>query len=190
LGTLMNENEEQEILDLLQRGLVALFDALDGVTTGLAQRLPSPEKWSIQQCVEHAALSEDFLFSRIQAAKQAETPLLNPEREARIRARGTDRSKPAKAPEVARPQGRFPTLPEALEHVSASRKRTIEFVKTNIQTNLRARITTVPPFGIVSCYETLLLMAEHLLRHTLQIQEVKELLFNPSEQTRRSFTAM
>ena len=169
----MTEQEELGILDSLEKGPVALLEALSGVTGELAQRTPGPEKWSILECVEHVALSEDYLFSRILAADQADSPLLDEAREARIVARGVDRSRPAKAPEVACPRGTFLTLQDAVQHLLASRERTVQFTRDHAREDLRCRITSVPPFGAVNCYEVLLLMAAHLFRHAKQMDEIK-----------------
>jgi hypothetical protein len=124
------------------------------------------------------ALSEDYLFSRILAANQADSPLLDEAREARFVARGADRSRPAKAPEVACPRGTFSTLQDAIQHLIASRERTVQFAKDHAREDLHAWITSVPPFGAVNCYEVLLLMAAHLFRHAKQIDEIKA-LFKP-----------
>ena len=128
------------------------------------------------ECIEHVALSEDYLFSQILAAKSADAPLVNAQREAQIVARGTDRSRPAVAPEMVRPRGAFSGLPEAVQHFQASRARTIQFVKDNSQEDLRSRLTSFPPFGTINCHETLLLIAAHPLRHAMQIAEIKAAL--------------
>jgi hypothetical protein len=169
----MTEQEELGVIDSLEKGPVALLQALSGVTEDLSQRAPGPEKWSILECVEHVALSEDYLFSRILAADRADSPLLDEAREARIVARGVDRSRPAKAPEVACPRGTFATLQDAIEHFLAIRVRTLQFARDHARDDLRCRITSAPPFGAVNSYEVLLLMAAHLFRHAKQIEEIK-----------------
>jgi hypothetical protein len=175
----MTDQEKLGIVDSLERGPVALLEALSGVTGELAQRIPGPEKWSILECVEHVALSEDYLFSRILAANQVDSPLVDEAREARIVARGVDRSKPAKAPEVAFPRGTFLTLQDAVQPLLTSRQQTVQFAKDHAREDLRCRITSVPPFGAVNCHEVLLLMAAHLFRHAMQIYEIKAVFKRP-----------
>ena len=172
----MTEQEELGVLDSLEKGPVALLEALSGVTAELGSRPPGPGKWSILECVEHVALSEDFLFSRILAADQADSPLVDEAREARIVARGVDRSRPAKAPEVACPRGTFSTLQDAVQHLLASRAQNLQFAREHAREDLRCRIASVPPFGAVNSYEVLLLMAAHLFRHAKQIEEIKAAL--------------
>jgi hypothetical protein len=174
----MIEQEGLDILGSLEKGPVALLDALSSVTDELAQRIPGPGRWSVLECTEHVALSEDYLFSRILVANQADSPLLDEAREARFVARGADRSRPAKAPDVACPRGTFSTLQNAIQHILASRERTVQFARDHAREDLRSLITSVPPFGAVNCYEVLLLMAAHMLRHAKQVDEITA-LFKP-----------
>jgi len=172
----MTEHEGLEILDSLERGPGVLLDALQGVTGELAERVPGPEKWSILQCVEHMALSEEYLVSRLLAAEQVSAPLVDREREAKLIARATDPSKPAKAPEPAAPRGTFATLQEALQNLLSSRRRAVQFAQDHVQEDLRCWITSCLPFGKVNCQEVLLLTAAHMVRHAKQIEEIKALL--------------
>ena len=103
-----------EILNALRRGQQVFLAALDGITEDLAAKRPGPECWSALECVEHVAVSEDFLLSRIIQAEHADAPLINKPREAGILARGADRTRPAVSPEAVRPTGRFANLSDAV----------------------------------------------------------------------------
>jgi hypothetical protein len=168
----MDATEKQQMLALLEQGRESLLGALDGVNGEFAVRLPGPGKWSILGCVEHLAISEDYLFAQIDAAIPSETPLISPLREARMLERGTDRSWRIESPEQGHPQGRFPTLPAALEHFLESRRRTIDFVEANHE-DLRSRMTWHPILGTANSYEMLLSIGVHCLRHVKQIEEIK-----------------
>jgi hypothetical protein len=168
--------EEEEMIASLERGPVALSEALHGVSVELALRSPSPGKWSILECVEHLALSEAYLFSGIQAAQVAASPLIDAEREARFKARGVDRSRRAESPQMVRPRGSFPTLADALQALQKDRQRTVQFVKDHAGEDLRSRVTSIPPFGSLNCHDVLLLMAAHMVRHAIQIEEIKAAL--------------
>jgi hypothetical protein len=61
-----------EILQLLQIGREALQAALDGVDEQLAVCSPGPGRWSILECVEHLAVAEEFLFSRLTKASRSD----------------------------------------------------------------------------------------------------------------------
>ena len=157
----------------LESGRRVLLDTLNGVTEDVAARTP-PGKWSILECVEHLAVSEDYLFSQIGASHSSPVPVVNEKRENLIVARGMDRTKPVSSPEVGRPAGRFSTLAEAVRSFLATRERTLRFVE-NCGEDLRSKLTTHPIIGSVNCYETLLMIAVHPKRHAEQIKELKKL---------------
>jgi hypothetical protein len=169
----MTEEETQATLDSLQQGASALQAALTGVGEAMAQRVPGPGRWSILQCVEHIALTEDFLFASIVSANAATTPLVNTDREARIATRGADRSRHVEAPEGVRPRGSFHSTDQALRHFLDCREMTLEYVDAHSTEDLRCLVTSHPLFGAMNVYEVLLLMAVHVQRHVSQTQEIK-----------------
>ena len=168
----MEPDEKREMLALLEGGRQALASAVAGVTEETAVRIPGPDRWSILQCVEHVAVTEDYLFGRLAAATEGER-MVNSKREAAIKARGADRAKRIQAPAQVEPTGRFATLADALTHVHNTRMRTVQFVE-NSAADLRSQNTTHPILGTVNCYETLLIIAAHPKRHAEQIQQAKE----------------
>jgi hypothetical protein len=168
--SIMNESERQQILDSLGKGSTALFEALQDVSAKSAVRIPGPGRWSILQCVEHVAVSEDHLFSMIIESRRT-APVINGQREAWIVANGADRSRRTESPADCQPTGRFATIQEAVSHFQASRVRTIRFVLSNNE-DLRSRIASHPIVGTVNCLEVLLLMAVHPQRHARQIVEI------------------
>lgn len=168
----MHAREKIETLDALRRSRQSFLDALKGVTEDFAARSPGANRWSVLQCAEHVAVSEDYLFSLIMQAKDAEEPVVNESREALILARGADRSRPGVSPEAVRPTGRFSTLADAVQHFLVSRDETIRFVGSCAE-NLRSKLTTHPLLGPVNCHEVLLLMVAHPERHAKQIDEVR-----------------
>jgi len=171
----MEADEKQSVLAELASGQEVLLSALREITGDAAVRRPAPDRWSVLECVEHLVVSEDYLFSQMVASHHSDRPIVNDRREALILSRGLDRTVKVPSPEVGRPTGRFSTLAEATERFLASRKRTIDFVE-GCDDDLRSKLTTHPIVGIVSCYETLLMMAVHPRRHALQVEEIKAAL--------------
>jgi hypothetical protein len=171
----VNESEKQQMLARLDEGCRVLLESLRGVSAEAALRSPAPGRWTILECVEHLALSEDYLLSQIACAEHRESSAIPPQREALIVERAVDRTRRFEAPEVARRTGRFATLSAAVEYFLASRERTVGFVETN-EDDLRLKITTHPLIGVANCQEVLLTMAMHPLRHAQQIEEIKAAL--------------
>ncbi len=168
----MDERERQEILALLEQGREALPAAVEGVTDAMARRIPGEGRWSILGCAEHIAVSEDYMFAQMEVATRPETPLVNREREAKMLARGTDRSRKMESPPEGHPAGRFPTLEAAMAQFLESRERTIAFVK-GCDEDLRAKVTWHPILKECNAQEMLLSIGLHALRHAKQIEEIK-----------------
>ena len=155
-----------------------MLDVLNGVTEDTAARHPAPGRWSILDCVEHVIFAEDYLLAQIMTATHLDAPLRNEKRETAIPARGLDRSRVIECPDLAKPSGRFPTIRDALQQFLASRMSTMSFVES-CTADLRSQSIPHPLFGDVSCYEALLMIAVHSLRHTKQIEECREALLLP-----------
>ena len=170
----MDTNEKRDIIDNLQAGRQTLMHALHGITEEDAHRKPNAGSWSVLECMEHIAIAEEYMFGLITSASMIEHPLVNKGREALIRKRGSDRSRKVEAPDIAKPGGRFCSLNDATQHFLASRRRTVEFVET-CNTDLRAMLTTHPVAGQVNCYEMLLIISAHPIRHAGQIVELRNL---------------
>ena len=168
----MNADEKGKLLADLERGKQALLDCLAGLTEQAAARKLAPGKWSILECVEHLAISEDYLFMQIEASHDADTQTISRSRESLILERGLDRTRTVESPDVGKPNGRFSTLTDAVQRFLTIRERTVRFVE-GCDEDLRCKITSHPIIGTVNCYETLLMIAVHPLRHAKQIEETK-----------------
>jgi hypothetical protein len=171
----MEAQDRERMLVDLEKGRKALLDALSGVTEEIASSSPAPGRWSVIECVEHLAIAEDYLFSRIAASCYSDAAVINKNREALILSRGLDRTRTVQSPEGGTPTGRFATLREAMQYFLASRDRTVRFVE-NCSEDLRSKLTSHPILGTVNCHENLLMMAVHPLRHSKQIEEIKTAL--------------
>lgn len=172
----MNGGEKDEILDALQYSRRSFLISLSGVTEELAVKSTGADRWSILECVEHVAVSEEFLLSLIPQAKTGESPVVDESRAAFILAHGADRSHPVISPEAVRPAARFTTLDDAVQCWSRSRDRTFQFVE-GCNENLHSKWVTHPLLGPVNCYEVLALIAVHPDRHAKQIFEIRACFF-------------
>lgn len=179
----MVESDRQEILQELKRGSDALREALAGVDEDLAIWKPSPGRWSILECVEHLAVSEKFLMSRLREARRSDHPHGSRLRETTILDRGADRTRPAESPEVGRPNGRFQNLNQALSCFDLVRTETVCFVE-DFRDDLRLWLTDHPLVsGPVNCYEMLLIIAVHPVRHAKQIAEIRTAVTSSDRQS-------
>ncbi len=172
----MLPDEKHELLAALAAGREALTHSLEGVDEALASHQPSPDSWSIRDCVEHVALAEQFLLSRLAAAALSDAPPDTRKREPLLMKGALNRARKAQSPEPASPAGRFATLHEALAAFDAARAQTLQVLE-KFTGDPRCWLTTHPLVpGTVNCYEILLLAAVHPARHAQQIAEIRTLL--------------
>ncbi len=153
-------------------------DSITGLSEAQWKFKPAPDRWSIAECAEHIALSEDSLFQLL-AEKVMKSPPA-PEKKAALKDNDeailkgvADRAKKAQAPEFLRPTGRWSSAAEVLGHFNQSRDRTVAYVEST-QEDLRAHVMpSGGPQKETDAYQLILVISAHSGRHTAQIEEVK-----------------
>jgi hypothetical protein len=149
---------------------------VEGLTPEQWNYKAGPDRWSIADCAEHIALSEDFLRELVEGKILTADP--SPDRiEARkpldekVLLMITDRSFKAQAPEPLKPSSKFGSPDGAVDHFKESRAETVALAED--RDDLRERAGEHPVFKELDAYQWLLFLSGHTLRHTAQIQEVK-----------------
>ena len=178
----MRDAGKKEIARELQGGMDALMDALRGVDQATATLRPHPESWSVLECVEHIALTEEALLARLKEAKPAGESREDRARETRFQELALNRLRRIDAPEPVIPRPGLESLAEARERFKRIRAETMRYVE-EFEGDLRWSLTTHPLITRpVNCYEMLLLMAFHPQRHAQQIIHIREQLSPPRSQ--------
>jgi hypothetical protein len=139
----------------------------------------APDRWSIAQVYEHLAITEDFLFGivtekvlKTPAAPEKKNAAKQAENDAFVLKGVADRTNRAQAPEPVVPTNRFGSIEATRKHYTASRKNTIDFVRTT-PADLRAHFLDSPVLKDTDAHQWVLFIAAHTTRHTEQIREVK-----------------
>jgi hypothetical protein len=159
-------------LDQTRDGVVA---ATKGLSDAQMKFKPAPDRWSIEEIVEHITLAEGFLLTNTQE-KVMKAPAGAPDRDyvkidSIVLAMVPDRSHKAQAPGPLVPTDRW-TGAEALDQFLKARAKTMEFLETTPE--LRDHVVSSPPLNQpMDAYEWILFIAAHSERHTKQILEVK-----------------
>jgi uncharacterized damage-inducible protein DinB len=153
------------------------LDSIAGLTPEQWNFKAAPDRWSIAECAEHIAVSEDFIFGLIQN-QILKTPA-TPEKRAEVKGKDeavveqiADRSKKFTAPEAITPKKRWTEPDLLIAHFKESRDNHIHYVDTT-QDDLRDHFFQHPAMGMLDAYQWILLMSAHTERHTAQINEVK-----------------
>ncbi len=167
----MTDSERALVKEQLSAGREALLAAVEGLSEAQAGFKPSPEAWSILECLEHVAVAERQMLNMIQGAGEGGRPSA-PDRDLAFAASARDRSRKFVAPDPAKPRGRYATLEEARRKFIEYRERTVAFVE-RCSDNLRTRNVLHPIAGQIDAYRCLLLIAAHPSRHAAQILEVR-----------------
>jgi uncharacterized damage-inducible protein DinB len=182
----MDSSERNLFVQRLHETRATFLTGLQDVSEEQSRFKPAPDRWSIQDCVEHIALAEHGLFRQMSENWSLAAAPFSTEKERLIlNSGGGDRQKKVQAPERAQPTGRFGSLEEAARQFSAARDRTITWV-TACNDDLRMRSTAHPLLGPMSCAELLAFLVVHPLRHAQQIAEIKQSAAYPGPQSRRA----
>ncbi len=174
----LTQGERDFAMSSMQSTRKLFLDSVAGLTPEQWNYKPSPERWSIAECAEHIALSEDLIGGM--AKGTLKTPA-EPDKAVRgdqaraadekLLAAVVDRSHKAQAPEPLKPGKKFATPEEAVEHFRQSRDANIDYIEKT-DDDLRAHFASGPA-GLIDGYKWMLLMSAHTERHTNQIKEVK-----------------
>jgi hypothetical protein len=155
------------------------LDAVAGLSPEQWNFKPAPDRWSIAECAEHIALSEDLISGAGRNTLKTPADLEKAQRGDAARPGDqmlldavVDRSHKAQAPEPLQPKRTFATPQEAVEHFRNSRDANIDYIEKTSD-DLRAHFAQGPTGQPIDGYRWFLLMSAHTERHTKQINEVK-----------------
>jgi DinB superfamily len=164
--------EHPEILRLLKDSEEELRQEFRGLTESQANFRPGG-KWSILDCAEHLALTEDDSREKLEklllgAPQPGKKPGFDDDWVFKY---GRDRSHAAgPTSENLEPRRKSPYAEAALEHFRKSRARTLRLAETNTQ-NWEQYLDEEGNFNALQWF---LVLATHTQRHVLQIREIKK----------------
>jgi uncharacterized damage-inducible protein DinB len=148
-------------------------DAVSGLTAEQWTFKPAPDRWSIAECAEHVAASEEFISGiakKAQAAPDKKTADQK-QRDQVILSRVPDRTNRVQAPEPLRPTNRWTSRDTLIADFKKARDANIAFIR-DTQDDLRLRFARHPVFQDLDAYQWYLFLSAHSERHILQIKEV------------------
>lgn len=135
---------------------------------------PDESSWTVAECVEHIAISENdlFGFSQMSLKEPADPSKRNEVKmsDVEVVKMITDRTHKFKTTEAFEPTGKFGSFDATLKEFVTRRDSNINYIKTTAD-DLRNHFNDFP-FGRIDAYQTILFMAAHAKRHTDQINEV------------------
>ncbi len=175
--TPLTDQERKFAIDHLTQSKEKFMNAIKGLSKEQLNFKSSPESWSVTECAEHIAISENNIFGAVDgalknapdASKRSELKSSDDDLLKMI----TDRSNKIKTGEAFVPSGKFGDIDGIVKEFTAKRDAHIAFVK-DTKDDLRDRVVKFP-FASMDSYQVIVFMSGHTLppRHTAQIEEVK-----------------
>lgn len=170
------KNDKTFVLNYYQETLDKLSKSVNGLGESQLHFKASDSTWSISQCLEHIIKTEPVIFGMVKDyMKQPQ----NPERRKEIKVTDediikmvTDRSEKYKAPEILKGEGKYNDVETAFTDLRNQRTEILSFIENTPNEGLRNRVNDSPA-GATDAYQSLLFLAGHTVRHTLQIEEIK-----------------
>ena len=171
----MSKEDRAKALKMLDDSHQETLDAIKNLNDTQWNYKPSPEKWSVGECVEHIMLAESLLFAAVENALKAPD---NPNWEEQTKGKNdrvvellTNRKGKAQAPEQIKPTGK--SRAEIMKGLKEGRAKTIKFtLETDAAMNSHTLNHPFPIFGTLTAYQWLIYIPAHNLRHNQQIVEV------------------
>lgn len=166
---------------MITKHLKSTYDIVAQSVAGLSEAQldykPDTSKWSIRECVYHLALSETNIWGWMQSVLSAPA---NPDKRSLIKmtddqllAGIEDRSHKVKTGEAFEPKNaKWASKDEAMAFLKTEREKHISYLQ-NSNDDFRNHVTEQSPVGAMDAYQMILLMSQHTVRHTKQIEEVK-----------------
>jgi len=155
-----------------------LQDATSELPVSLRARKPAPDRWSINDVLEHVSMVEqlfiDALLPKIQSASPSASeregfePAMLPEH---VQAVVEDRSRPRMAPEHVHPTGNVDAA-ASLQTIDNAHARLRDALQSTDSYTLSTVTHDHRIFGTLNTFQWVDLMAGHERRHLQQIREI------------------
>ncbi|KQC30834.1 DinB family protein [Flagellimonas eckloniae] len=171
----LTDDERKMVIQYLTESRNHMTKVVDGLTDEQLNFKPEEEAWSIAECVEHLAITENAFGSFIQKTVAAgPNPALKDSlklKDDQLMGIITDRSNRVKTAEPFEPSGKFGSFEATVKAYVDKRNEHIAYVETT-EDDLRNRFNSDLPFGTVDGVQLIIFAAGHTERHVLQMEEV------------------
>ena len=172
----LSKKERKFAAEHMKNTKVGLQDAIKGLSAAQLTYKVTADKWSVQECVYHIAISEKTLWAMLETSMKAgPTPEkkkdLNVTDEQVIKMT-EDRANKVETFSPLEPQNTpYKNLDEALIDFKTTRAAHIKYIKATSE-DLRNHFVQMP-FGVLDCYQLCLLISSHTDRQVQQLNKVK-----------------
>jgi hypothetical protein len=172
----LSKKERKFAAEHMKSTKAELQDAIKGLNAAQLTYKTSADKWSVQECVYHIAISERTLWDRLETSMKA-GPTPEKKKDLKITDEQVlkmieDRTNKVKTSPPLEPQNSpYKSLDEAMNDFKATRTAHIKYIKATSE-DLRNHFVQMS-FGMLDCYQLCLMISSHTDRHVQQLNEVK-----------------
>lgn len=170
----LTDAERKFAVNKLEKSRDLVLANLAGLTAAQIAFKADSATWSIAQCVEHIAITENNLFAYAESCLKTEA---DPTKRSEVKMSDQavfemieNRSEKFKAQEPVLPIGRYGGFDASLAEFKSKRSKHIKYINSTTD-DLRNHYNDWP-FGKTDAYQTILFMAGHSQRHAAQIAEI------------------
>ena len=172
----LSKKERKFAAEHMKSTKAELQDAIKGLSAAQLTYKVSADKWSVQECVYHVAISEKTLWAMLEASMKAGP---TPEKKKDLKFTDEqvikmleDRTNKKKTSSTLEPQNTsYKSLNEAMNDFKTTRAAHIKYIKATSE-DLRNHFVQMS-FGMIDCYQLCLMISSHTDRHVQQLNEVK-----------------
>ncbi|WP_424964286.1 DinB family protein [Ekhidna sp.] len=170
----ITDQERKSALSHLKQTSDELTNLVKGLSDEQVNHKQEEDQWSIAECLEHIAISEQNLMGMIQNSIQGDPdPMKRSEiamDDDKLLGLITSREQKVKTRKEFEPTNSFGDFSGTIKIFKQRRKSTMKFVKST-DLNLRNYYMQFP-FGLIDSYQGILFLSGHTKRHTDQIKEI------------------
>ncbi len=174
--TSLTQQERDYASKFLKDTEQGVFASIKNLSEARFKFKPATDKWSVEECVKHIAVSEKNLWAMVEGALKQPA---NGEKRADLKltdeqvVKGTeDRTNKVKTSDAFKPENTpYKSVAEALASFKENRDKLVVFINDSKE-DLRNHVSALP-MGTYDAYQLILLISAHSNRHTQQIEEVK-----------------
>ncbi|MEX0314316.1 MAG: DinB family protein [Allomuricauda sp.] len=170
----LSNEDRKTAVDHLKKTRNEMSKVLRGLTEEQLNFTPGENVWSIAQCVEHLAISENMIFGMLEGALQTAA---DPSKRTEVKLSDEEllgiiesREKRVKTREPFEPSGKFGSFEATLNEFLTKRNEHISYLKKT-DDDLRNHYGELP-FGTIDGLQIVLFMSGHTKRHVDQMKEV------------------
>ena len=172
----LSKRERKFAGDHMKNTKTDLQEAVKGLNAAQLTYKISADKWSVQECVYHIAISEKNLWAMLESSMKGPA---TPEKKKALTITDEqvitmieDRTNKRKTSATLEPENTaYKSFDEAMNDFKTARTAHIKYIKATSE-DLRNHFVQMS-FGLLDCYQLCLMISAHTNRHTQQLKDVK-----------------